>query len=85
MLLYIMKMKKYIYIYIYISEALKAYKDKNSGPATGTRGIAVTASALEKPGTWVRLPASVRFLFVPLRPFFYAALANRWKVQFRQG
>ena len=25
-------------------------KDKNSGPATGTRGIAVTASALEKPG-----------------------------------
>ena len=23
------------------------------------------------------------FLFVPLRPFFYAALAKRWKVQFR--
>ena len=59
--------------------------DKNSGPATGTRGIAVTASALEKPGTWVRLPASVRFFFIPLRPFFYAALAKRWKVQFRKG
>ena len=25
------------------------------------------------------------FLFVPLRPFFYAALAKRWKVQFRKG
>ena len=24
------------------------------------------------------------FSFVPLRPFFYAALAKRWKVQFRQ-
>ena len=25
------------------------------------------------------------FLFVPLRPFFRAALAKRWKVQFRKG
>ena len=25
------------------------------------------------------------FLFVPLRPFFCAALAKRWKVKFRQG
>ena len=25
------------------------------------------------------------FLFVPLRPFFYAALAKRWKVQFCKG
>ena len=25
------------------------------------------------------------FLFIPLRPFFYAALAKRWKVQFRKG
>ena len=25
------------------------------------------------------------FSFVPFRPFFYAALAKRWKVQFRQG
>ena len=25
------------------------------------------------------------FSFVLLRPFFYAALAKRWKVQFRQG
>ena len=64
---------------------MKAYKDKNSGPATGTRGIVVTVSALEKPGTWVRLPTSVRFLFVPLRPFFYAALTKRWKVQFHKG
>ena len=23
--------------------------------------------------------------FVPLRPFFYAAFAKRWKVKFRQG
>ena len=28
-----------------------------------TRGIAVTASALEKPWTWVRLPASVSLCF----------------------
>ena len=55
-------MKKTLYIYIYIY--MKAYKDKNSGPATGTRGIEVTASALEKPGTWVRLPASVRFFYL---------------------
>ena len=47
--------------------------------------IAVNASALEKPGTWVRLPASVRFFIIPLRPFLYAALAKRWKVQFRKG
>ena len=25
------------------------------------------------------------FFFIPLRPFFYAALAKRWKVQFRKG
>ena len=25
------------------------------------------------------------FSFVPLRPFFCAALAKSWKVQFRQG
>ena len=25
------------------------------------------------------------FLFIPLRPFFYAALAKRWKVQFRKS
>ena len=25
------------------------------------------------------------FSFVPLRPFIYAALPKRWKVQFRQG
>ena len=25
------------------------------------------------------------FSFVPLRHFFYAAIAKRWKVQFRQG
>ena len=25
------------------------------------------------------------FLFVPLRPFFYAALTKRWKVQFYKG
>ena len=64
---------------------MTAYADENSGPATGTRGLVVIASALEKQGTWVRLPESVRFLFVQLRPFFCAALAKRWKVQFRQG
>ena len=31
------------------------------------------------------LSTNVQFLFVPLRPFFYAALAKRWKVQFRKG
>ena len=35
--------------------------DKNSGSATGTRSLVVKASALEKPGTWVRDLASVRF------------------------
>ena len=58
--------------------------DKNSGSATGIRSLVVKESALEKPGTWVRVLASVRF-FIPLRPFFYTALAKRWKVQFRQG
>ena len=52
---------------------------------TGTRSLVVKASALEKPGTWVRVLASVKFSILPLRPFFYAALAKRWKVQFRQG
>ena len=48
---------------------IKIIKDKNSGPDTGTRGIAVTASALEKPGTWVRLPASVRFFIYSVASF----------------
>ena len=60
-----------IYIYIYI-----AYKDKNSGPATGTRGIAVTASALEKPETWVRLPASVRFFICSVASFLICCLCE---------
>ena len=40
---------------------LKAYEDKNSGSATGTRSLVVKASALEKPGTCVRVLASIRF------------------------
>ena len=52
---------------------------------TGTRRLVGKASALEKPRTWVRVLASVDIYFVPLRPFFCAALAKRWKVQFRQG
>ena len=48
---------------------LKAYRYENSGPATGNRGIAVTASALEKPGTWVRLPASVIFFICSVASF----------------
>ena len=48
---------------------LKAYEDKSSGPATGTRGIAVIASTLEKPGTWVRLPASVIFFICSVASF----------------
>ena len=28
---------------------------------------------------------TANFSFVPLRPFFYAALAKRWKAQIRQG
>ena len=47
----------------------EAYKDKNSNPATGTRGIAVNASALEKPGTWVLLPASDRFFICSVASF----------------
>ena len=35
--------------------------EKNSGPATGTGGLVVIALALEQTGTWVQLPASVRF------------------------
>ena len=34
---------------------------------------------------WIRILASVRFLFVPLRSFFSATIAKRCKVQFRQG
>ena len=52
---------------------------------TDTRNLVAKASALEKPRTWVRVLASVRFSFGPLRPFFCAALAKCWKVQFRQG
>ena len=59
--------------------------DKNSGSATGTRSLVVKTSALEKPETWVRVLASDRFFICSFRPFFYAALAKRWKVQFRQG
>ena len=40
---------------------LKANKDKNSRSATGTRSLVAKASALEKPGTWVRVLASVDF------------------------
>ena len=49
------------------------------------RSLVGKASALDMPRTWVRVQASVCFLFVPLRPFFRAALAKRWKVQFRKG
>ena len=45
----------------------------------------VKASALEKSGTWVRVLASVRFFICSVAPFFCAALAKRWKVEFRQG
>ena len=46
----------------------------------------VKASALEKPGTSCSSPSECQiFSFVPLRPLFYAALAKRWKVKFRQG
>ena len=43
----------FIHIYIYIYICMNIY--------TGTHGIAVTASALEKPGTRVRVLASVGF------------------------
>ena len=64
---------------------MKSYEDTNSGSATGTPSLVAKASALEKPGTWVRVLASVIFFsFVPLRPFLCAALAKGWNVQFRQ-
>ena len=40
---------------------------------------------LARTGTQVPGFSSADALTVPLRPFFYAALAKRWKVQFRQG
>ena len=49
------------------SESL--YKDKNSGSATGTRSLVVKSSALEKPGTWVRVLASVRFFICSVASF----------------
>ena len=64
---------------------MKAYRDKKSGSATGTRSLVTTASALEKPGTWVRVLASVRFFICSVASFLLTALAKRWKVQFRQG
>ena len=61
-------------------------RTKNSVPPTGTRSLVGKASALDMPRTWVRILACVRFFsFVPLRPFLCAALAKRWKVQFRMG
>ena len=48
---------------------MTAYADENSGPATGTRGLVVIASALEKQGTWVRLPESVRFFVCSVASF----------------
>ena len=43
--------------------------DTNSGPATGTRGLLDIASALEMPGTWVGLPASVKFFIFSVVSF----------------
>ena len=43
------------------------------------------ASALEKPLPGFESKRVSDFSFDPLRPFFYAVLANRWKVKFRQG
>ena len=45
----------------------------------------ITASALEKLGPGFDSQRVSDFLFVPLRPFFYAALTKRWKVQFHKG
>ena len=50
-------------------EDLKSHKDKNSGSATGTRSLVVYASATEKPGTWVRVLASVRFFICSVASF----------------
>ena len=59
--------------------------DKNSGPATGTRGIAVTASALEKPGTWVRLPASVIFFICSVASFLLCCPCEALRSNFDKG
>ena len=50
-------------------EDLKSHKDKNSGSATGTHSLVVYASAIEKPGTWVRVLASVRFFICSVASF----------------
>ena len=34
--------------------------------------------------SWVQILVVSKNLFVPLRSFFYATLANHWKVQFQQ-
>ena len=39
----------------------------------------------DKPIAWVRILARVIFFIVPLRSFFSATLAKRWKVHIRQG
>ena len=63
----------------------KLIRIQNSGPATGTRGLVVIASALEKPWPVFDSQRVSDFLFIPLRPFYYAAIEKRWKVQFRNG
>ena len=50
-------------------EDLKSHKDKNSGSATGTHSLVVYTSAIEKPGTWVRVLASVRFFICSVASF----------------
>ena len=54
----------YIYIYIYIIYIYISY-----GCQTGTRSLVVKASALEKPGTCVRVLASVRFFICSVASF----------------
>ena len=53
-----------------------------AGSRTQVHGFSSADAITTKP----RVPVAVSdFFFVPLRPFFCAALAKRWKVQFRQG
>ena len=48
---------------------MKAYEDKNSGSATGTRSLVAKALALEKLWTWVRVLVSVRFFICSVASF----------------
>ena len=55
------------------------------GFSSGSSGLVVIASALENPGTCVRLPASVRFFICSVASFLLCCPCEALEGQFRQG